>query len=61
MQTIALLGGGGGIKVWKFWVTSACPRTVQREMFTGATYASPYHRKLNVERGAFFAARKAPQ
>jgi hypothetical protein len=41
MQTIALLGGGGGIKVWKFRVTSACPRTVQREMFVGATHASP--------------------
>ena len=41
MQTIALLGGGGGIKVWKFWVTSACPRTVQREMFVEVTHASP--------------------
>jgi hypothetical protein len=61
MQTIALLGGGGGIKVWKFWVTSACPRTAQREMFVRATHASPYHHKPNVERGAFFAARKAPQ
>jgi hypothetical protein len=39
MQTIALLGGGGGIKVWKFWVTSACPRTVRREMFVGARHA----------------------
>ena len=49
MQTIALLGGGGGIKVWKFWVTSACPRTVQREMFVGATHASL---TPDVEKGA---------
>src|ERR1700730_16117082 len=42
MQTIALLGGGGGIKVWKLWVTSACPRTVQRDIFVWATHASPW-------------------
>jgi hypothetical protein len=61
MQTIALLGGGGGIKVWKFWVTSACPHVAQRDIFAGVTRASPSHHKPNVEREAFFAARKAPQ
>jgi hypothetical protein len=61
MQTTVLLGGGGEIKVWKLWVTSACPDAAQRDIFVGVTRASPSHHKPNVERGAFFAARKAPQ
>src|ERR1700730_7962344 len=51
MQTIALLGGGGGIKVWKLWVTSACPDAAQRDIFVGATHASPYSHAGGRERG----------
>src|ERR1700730_2480132 len=50
MQTIALLGGGGGIKVWKFWVTSACPRTVQRDLRRGDACVAPI-RTQDVEKG----------
>src|SRR3984893_15997875 len=56
MQTIALLGGGGGIKVWKSGVTSACPRTVQRDIFVWADACVALDNNVHVARGARHAS-----